>query len=35
MKTEALRNTLAKMLAEVKAETNCETLTTVKGASLV
>ena len=35
MKTEAWANTLAQRFAEVKAETIGETLTAVKGASLV
>ena len=35
MKTEALSNTLAERLAEVKAEIIGETLTVVKSASLV
>ena len=35
VKTDAWANTLAERLAEVKAETIGETLTAVKGASLV
>ena len=35
VKTEAWANTLAERLAEVKAKTIGETLTAVKGASLV
>ena len=35
MKTEAWANTLAERLAEVKAETIGQTMTAVKGASLV